>query len=114
VEGGVMAAGAPIEAKAGAATAATFIAGELVVAIFTFWPAAAGAISPDARLQLQATLATILTAAAGYFAAHTHRPDLAPVPPPPGMVATTTWAPGAAPPPVRVTEQPPPDAGDSD
>ena len=90
--------GAPIETKAGAATAATFLAGEIVAAVFTFWPAAADSVTPDQRLQLQAVIATVLTATAAYFASHTHRPDLPP--------------PAAAP--VRVIEQPPPDAGDSD
>src|SRR5215471_8240208 len=108
----------PIEQKAGAATLATFAATQIVWAIFTFWPAANQAVSTDNQLQLTALLATILTAAAGYYAKHTHRPDLEP--PRPGMVATTTWAPGAAPPPParkvarpRHPEQPPPDAGDS-
>jgi len=103
----------PIETKAGAATLATFAATQIVWAIFTFWPAANDAVSTDNQLQLTAILATILTAAAGYYAKHTHRPDLAPVQPP-GMVATTTWAPGAAPPPVlppAVDETA--DAGDS-
>lgn len=67
---------APIERKAGAATLATFAATQIVWAVFTFWPAANDAISTDDQLQLTAILATVLTAAAGYYAAHTHRPDL--------------------------------------
>ena len=88
----------PIEQKAGAATLATFAATQIVWAIFTFWPAANDAVSTDNQLQLTAILATVLTAAAGYYAKHTHRPDLVPAPPaapatPPN--AATTPAPPA-------------------
>jgi len=87
----------PIEQKAGAATLATFAATQIVWAVFTFWPAANDAVSTDNQLQLTAILATILTAAAGYYAKHTSRPDLAPVTPAP----------------VQMTEQTPPGAGDT-
>lgn len=100
--------GGPIENKAYAAPAATFIATQALWAVFTFWPAAADAVTPDQRLFLIGAVATVLTAAAGYFAPHTHRPDLAaPVPVPaeyppnkpgPNVSPKGALAPGEVPP----------------
>ena len=75
--------GQPIENKAVAATGATLIINQLAWAIFTFWPAARNAVpSASDQLQLASIAASFFTAAASYYAPHTHRPDLPPVVPP--------------------------------
>jgi hypothetical protein len=83
-------AGQPIESKAVAATGATFVASEIVWAVFTFWPAARNAVpAASDQLQLVSLLSTVLTWSGAYLAPHTHRPDIYPVSPPPGYIPAT-------------------------
>jgi hypothetical protein len=75
-----------------AATGATLIINQLAWVIFTFWPAAQQAVpSASDQLQLAAIAATIFTAAAGYYARHTPRPDITPVQP--GQLQLSAGAP---------------------
>ena len=72
-----------IETKSAAGVSATLVITQAVALVFALWPAAASAVSPDQQLQIASFAATVFTAAAVWFAPHTHRPDLAPVEPPP-------------------------------
>jgi|SRR5215472_14327880 len=93
-------AGQPIEKKPVASTGATFIASEIVWAVFTFWPAARSAVpAASDQLQLVSLLATVLAWVGGYFAPHTPRPDLGPVVTPPAIEPPTPQpvAPATAP-----------------
>ena len=88
----------PLEVKAAAGPSTTLVAGYLSALAIETIPWLRDNLTPDQQANLPIILAFALSALAAYLAPHTHRPDLAPVTPAP----------------VRVIEQPPPDAGDSE
>jgi hypothetical protein len=68
---------AAIEAKAAAGPLATIAGGYLAWALIYFVPGLDHVFPPDIKGQLPFMFAGLLAAAAGYYAPHTTRPDLA-------------------------------------
>jgi len=100
-------AGGPIEAKAAAAPAATLVAGYLSAVLISAVPWLHDHLTPDQQQSLPIIIAFLLSAAAAYFAPHTHRPDLDPAQTVVAELVEHTFEPAAAeagePPPARHT-----------